>query len=79
MECYETEQVVVVSQEKEKQRTSEMREELARLNQTVQTVTEKITDNQSQMKEIVQTVTEKISNNQSQMKEIGEKLDSLVG
>ena len=70
---------LVVSQEQEKQRTSEMREELARLNQTVQTVTEKITDNQSQMKEIVQTVTEKISNNQSQMKEIGEKLDSLVG
>ena len=65
---------LVVSQEQEKQRTSEMREELARLNQTVQTVTEKITDNQSQMKEIVQTVTEKISNNQSQMKEIGEKL-----
>ena len=43
---------LVVSQEQEKQRTSEMREELARLNQTVQTVTEKITDNQSQMKEI---------------------------
>ena len=52
MEQVEKSFALVVSQEQEKQRTSEMREELARLNQTVQTVTEKITDNQSQMKEI---------------------------
>ena len=43
---------LVVSQEQEKQRASEMREEFARLNHTVQTVTEKIINNQSQMNEI---------------------------
>lgn len=52
MEQVEKSLALVVSQEQEKQRTSEMREELVRLNQTVQTVTEKITNNQSQMKEI---------------------------
>ena len=42
----------LVSEERERQRNSEMREEFARLAGTVQSVSEKISDNNSQMKEI---------------------------
>ena len=42
----------LVSEERERQRNSEMREEFARLAGTVQTVSEKINNNQSQMKQI---------------------------
>ena len=42
----------LVSEERERQRTSEMREEFSRLAGTVQSVSEKISDNNSQMKEI---------------------------
>ena len=43
---------LVLSQEQERQRASEMREEFARLNSSVRSVTEKVTSNQSQIKEI---------------------------
>ena len=42
----------LVSDERERQRTSEMREEFSRLAGTVQSVSQKITENNSQMKEI---------------------------
>ena len=42
----------LVSEERERQRNSEMREEFAQLAGTVQSVREKISDNNSQMKEI---------------------------
>ena len=42
----------VVREDRERQRASEIREEFARLTSTVQTVSEKLNNNQSQMKEI---------------------------
>ena len=42
----------LVSEERERQRSSEMREEFSRLAGTVQSVSQKITENNSQMKEI---------------------------
>ena len=51
----------LVSEERERQRNSEMREEFARLAGTVQTVSEKINNNQSQMKEIGEKIDSLVS------------------
>ena len=42
----------LVSEERERQRSSEMREEFSRLAGTVQSVSQAVTENKSQMKEI---------------------------
>ena len=47
----------LVSEERERQRTSEMREEFSRLAGTVQSVSQAITENNSQMKEIGEKIT----------------------
>ena len=47
----------LVSEERERQRSSEMREEFSRLAGTVQSVSQAITENNSQMKEIGEKIT----------------------
>ena len=51
----------LVSEERERQRASEMREEFSRLAGTVQTVSEKINNNQSQMREIGEKIDSLVS------------------
>ena len=51
----------LVSEERERQRASEMREEFSRLAGTVQTVSERINNNQSQMREIGEKIDSLVS------------------
>ena len=57
MEKAEKSVAQLVSEERERQRTSEMREEFSRLAGTVQSVSQAITENNSQMKEIGEKIT----------------------
>ena len=51
----------LVSEERERQRASEMREEFSKLAGTVQTVSERINNNQSQMREIGEKIDSLVS------------------
>lgn len=61
MEKAERSVAQLVSEERERQRASEMREEFSRLAGTVQTVSERINNNQSQMREIGEKIDSLVS------------------
>ena len=61
MEKAERSVAQLVSEERERQRASEMREEFSKLAGTVQTVSEKINNNQSQMREIGEKIDSLVS------------------